>query len=277
MYIISRAAVLRRIHSRSAVRVLVRAPQTSRQQNFVHAVCMLAGFELIWRNTTGCNQQRHGIETRHIGSAVSQCALRNILYRNSVYTLVRRVCCQPLPYSILRNVVLRSRLTEIGAVGNLNKITDLPNASFLHRSKRNPAVKCKVLPVEGGQRHLPYIVPFGCALRRISLRPFPVGIGVTASACPLNELKTVVGVAEVRQNIAAVLVELQLCVLQLLLKILLRGVHCKRELNYALAVLQLQRRFLHLQLCTCEGDQPGHALFGTHTRIVHRLAVVPEV
>lgn len=225
---------------------------------------MLAGFELIRRNTTGCNQQRHGIEARHIGSAVSQRALLYILYRNSVYTLVRRVCCQPLAYSILRNVVLRSRLTEIGAVGNLNKITDLPNASFLHRSKRNPAVKCKVSSVKGGQRHLPYIVPFGCALRRISLRPFPVEIAVSASVCPLNELKTVVGVAEVRQNIAAVLVELQLCVLQLFLKVLLRGVHCKRERNCALTVLQLQRRFLYLQACTCEGDQPGNALFSAH-------------
>ena len=264
MDIISRTAVLRRINSRSAARVLVRAPQTSRQQNFVHAVCLLAGCEFVWLYAPGCNQQWHGIEARHIGSAVSQCALLDILYRNSVYTLVRRVCCQPLPYSILRNVVLRSRLTEIGAVGNLNKITDLPNASFLHRSKRNPAVKRKVSSVKGGQRHLSYVIPLGCALRRISLRPFPVGIEVTASVCPLNELKTAVRVPEVRQNIAAVLVELQLCVLQLLLKILLRGVHCKRELNYALAVLQLQRRFLHLQLCTCEGDQPGHALFGAH-------------
>lgn len=158
--------------------------------------------------------------------------------------------------------MLRSRLTEIGAVGNLNKITDLPNASFLYRSKRNPAIKRKVSSVKGGQRHLPYIVPFGCALRRISLRPFPIGIAVSASVCPLNELKTVVGVAEVRQNIAAVLVELQLCVLQLLLKVLLRGVHCKRERNCALTVLQLQRRFLYLQACTCEGDQLGHALFG---------------
>lgn len=213
MDIVSRTAVLRRVHSRSAARILIRAPQTSRQQNFVHAVRMLAGFELIRRNTTGCNQQRHGIEARHIGNAVSQCTLLDILYRNSVYTLVRRVCCQPLPYGILRNVVLRSRLTEIGAVGNLNKITDLPNASFLHRSKRNPAVKRKVSSVKGGQRHLPYIVPLGCALRRISLRPFPVGIAVSASVCPLNELKTVVGVAEVRQHIATVLVELQLRVL----------------------------------------------------------------
>lgn len=160
--------------------------------------------------------------------------------------------------------MLRSRLTEIGAVGNLYEVTDLPNAAFLHRSKRNPAVKRKVSSVKGGQRHLPYIVPLGCALRRISLRPFPVEIEVTASVCPLSELKTAVGVAEVRQNIAAVLVELQLRVLQLLLKVLLRGVHCKRELNYALTVLQLQRRFLHLQLCTCEGDQPGHTLFGAH-------------
>ena len=128
---------------------------------------------------------------------MSQRALLYILYRNSVYTLVRRVCCQPLAYSILRNVVLRSRLTEISAVGNLNKITDLPNASFLHRSKRNPAVKRKVLPVEGGQRHLSYIVPFGCALRRVPLRPFPVGIAVSATICPLNKLKTAVGVAEV--------------------------------------------------------------------------------
>lgn len=264
MDIISRTAVLRRVHSRSAVRVLVRAPQTSRQQNFAHAVCMLAGFELIRRNTTGCNQQRHGIEARHIGNAVSQCTLLDVFYRNSVYTLVRRVCCQPLPYGILRNVVLRSRLTEIGAVGNLYEITDFPNASFLHRSKRNPAVKRKVSSVKGGQRHLPYIVPFGCALRRIPLRPFPVGIAVSASVCPLNELKTVVGVAEVRQNIAAVLVELQLRVLQLLLKVLLRGVHCKRERNCALTVLQLQRRFLYLQACTCEGDQLGHALFSAH-------------
>lgn len=116
MDIISRTAVLRRVHSRSAVRVLVRAPQTSRQQNFVHTVCMLAGFELIRRNTTGCNQQRHGIEARHIWSVVSQRALLDVLYGNSVYALVRRVCRQPLPYSILRNIVLRSRLTEIGTV-----------------------------------------------------------------------------------------------------------------------------------------------------------------
>lgn len=264
MDIISRTAVLRRINSRSAVRVLVRAPQTSRQQNFVHAVCMLAGFELIRRNTTGCNQQRHGIEARHIGNAVSQCTLLDILYRNSVYTLVRRVCCQPLPYGILRNVMLRSRLTEIGAVGDLYEITDLSNASFLYRSKRNPTVKCKIFSVKGGQRHLPYIVPLRCALRRVSLRPFPVGIEVTASVCPLMELRTAVRVPEVRQNIAAVLVELQLCVLQLFLKVLLRGVHCKRERNCALTVLQLQRRFLYLQACTCEGDQPGNALFSAH-------------
>lgn len=225
---------------------------------------MLAGFELIRRNTTGCNQQRHGIEARHEGSVVSQRALLDILYRNSVYTLVRRVCRQPLAYGILRNVVLRSRLTEIGAVGNLNKVTDLPNASFLHRSKRNPAVERKIPSVKGSQRHLPYVIPLGCALRRISLRPFPVEIAVSATVCPLNELKTAVGVPEVRQNIAAVLIELQLRVLQLLLKVLLRGVHCKRERNCALAVLQLQRRLLHLQLCTCEGDQLRNALFGAH-------------
>ena len=213
MYIVSRTAVLRRVHSRPAARILIRAPQTSRQQHFVHAVCLLAQCELIWRNTTGCNQQWHSAKALHNGSAVSQRALRDIFYRNSVHALVRRVCCQPLPYGILRNVVLWSRLAEIGAVGNLYEITDLPNASFLHRSKRNPAVKRKVSSIKGGQRHLPYIVPFGCALRRIPLRPFPVGIEVTASVCPLSELRTAVRVPEVRQNIAAVLVELQLCAL----------------------------------------------------------------
>lgn len=173
--------------------------------------------------------------------------------------------------------MLRSRLTEIGAVGNLYEITDLPNASFLHRSKRNPAVKRKVSSVKGGQRHLPYIVPFGCALRRITLRPFPVGIEVTASVCPLNELKTAVGVPEVRQNIAAVLVELQLYVLQLFLKVFLLRIHSEWKIDCALTVLQLKCRFLYLQACTCEGDQLGHTLFGAHTRIVHGLAVVPEV
>lgn len=208
---------------------------------------------------------------------MSQRALLDIFYRNSVYTLVRRVCCQPLPYGILRNVVLWNRLTEIGAVGNLYEIADLPNASFLYRSKRNPAIKRKVSSVKGGQRHLPYIVPFGCALRRISLRPFPVGIEVTASVCPLMELRTAVGVPEVRQDIAAVLIELQLYVLQLFLKISPFRIHSKREIDCALTVLQLQRCFLYLQACTREGDQLGHALFGAHTRIVHRFAVIPEI
>lgn len=213
MDIISRTAVLRRINSRSAARILIRTPQASWQQNFVYAVRMLAGCEFVWLYAPGRNQKRHGIKVRHIGNAVSQRALLDILYGNSVYTLVRRVCRQPLSYNILRNIMLRSRLTEIGTVGDLYEITDLSNASFLYRSKRNPTVKCKIFSVKGGQRHLPYIVPLGCALRRVSLRPFPVGIAVSAAVCPLNELKTAVGVAEVRQNIAAVLVELQLRVL----------------------------------------------------------------
>lgn len=86
----------------------------------------------------------------------------------------------------------------------------------------------------------------------------------SAMAFTLIELRATVAVAEIRECVTAVLVELQLCVLQLLLKVLLRGVHCKWELNYALAVLQLQRRFLHLQLCTCEGNQLGRALFSAH-------------
>lgn len=79
------------------------------------------------------------------------------------------------------------------------------------------------------------------------------------------ELSATVAVAEIRECVTAFLIELQLCILQLLFKVLLRGVHCKRELNCALAVLQLQRRFLYLCSCTCEGDQLGHTLFGTHT------------
>ena len=55
--------------------------------------------------------------------------------------------------------MLRRRLTEIGAVGDLYEITDFSNVSFLYRSKRNPAVKRKVFPVEGGHRHLSHIVP----------------------------------------------------------------------------------------------------------------------
>lgn len=79
------------------------------------------------------------------------------------------------------------------------------------------------------------------------------------------ELRATVAVAEIRECVTAALVELQLYVLQLLLKVLLRGVHCKRELNCALAVLQLQHRFLYLCSCTCEGDQLGHTLCSTHT------------
>lgn len=85
-------------------------------------------------------------------------------------------------------------------------------------------------------------------------------------AFTLLELRATVAVAEIRECVTAVLVELQLCVLQLLLKVLLLGVHCKWELNCDLAVLQLQlqRRFLYLQFCTCEGNQLWRALFSAH-------------
>lgn len=172
--------------------------------------------------------------------------------------------------------MLRCRLTEIGAVGNLYEIADFSYVVLRGRSKRNPAIKRKVLSVKGGHRHLSHIVPLGCALRSVSRRPLPCMVIATA-ACALMELSAAVAVAEIRECVAAVLIELQICVLQLLFKVLLRRVYCKGELNCALAVLYLQRRFLYLYSRTCEGDQLGHTLFGTHTRIIHRLAFVPEI
>lgn len=67
----------------------------------------------------------------------------------------------------------------------------------MRRSKRNPAVKCKVLPVESSQRHLPHVVPLGCTLGCVPCRPLPDIIFIVALETAMSELIAGVSVAEV--------------------------------------------------------------------------------
>ena len=68
----------------------------------------------------------------------------------------------------------------------------------------------------------------------------------------VSELTAVVPELEKGIHTAAALVELQLRVLELRLKVLLCRVHLHRELYGLLAALQLERRLIGIRLCACE-------------------------
>lgn len=95
------------------------------------------------------------------------------------------------------------------------------------------------------------------------LRPCSVS-HCTVSVISISELVAAVAELEIGIGMTAIRIKFQLCGSKLLLEVFLRRIHCQGELDNILAVLYLQRSFLCLQPCTCEGDQLRSSVLVLH-------------
>lgn len=210
-------------------------------------------------------QQRRSLPVTEIRCRLAKSAVRYSVYRHALYAVVRSVSFFPEAY-VISVAVLRLCHAEIGAVGRLYIISHVADGTLYirRRSERHPAVKRKISLIESRKRHPSKICPMRIALScACMLRPRTVA-QLTVWIVTVSELTAVVPELEKGIHTAAALVELQLRVLELLLKVLLCRVHFHRELYGLLAALQLERRLIGIRICACEGDQYRPSLVVLH-------------